>query len=76
MPDEAGMRVRFGYREFVLGIEEVHLAWGVGTMIPMEGIAGADDKLFCATNEGIWDVTAYNTAPTKKVAFTAEQYRS
>jgi hypothetical protein len=70
MPDEAGMRVRFGYREYVLDIES-SISHGVGTMIPMEGIAGADDKLFCATNEGIWDVTAYNTAPTLKVAFTA-----
>jgi hypothetical protein len=65
MPDEAGMRVRFGYREYVLDIES-SISHGVGTMIPMEGIAGADDKLFCATNEGIWDVTAYNTAPTLK----------
>ena len=70
MPDEAGMRVRFGYREHVLDIES-STAHGVGTMIPMEGIAGTDDKLFCATNEGIWDVTAYNTSPTLKVAFTA-----
>jgi hypothetical protein len=71
MPDEAGMRVRQGYREHVLAVEDA-TSHGVGTMIPLEGIAGTDDKLFCATNEGIWDVTAYNTAPTKKVAFTAD----
>ena len=70
MPDEAGMRVRNGYREFVLGIE-AGTSHGVGTMIPMEGIAGTDDKLFAVTNEGIWDVTTYNTAPTQKAAFTA-----
>ena len=71
MPDEAGMRVRFGYREFVLDVEDV-TSHGITTVIPMEGITGADDKLFAVTNEGIWDVTSYNTAPTKKAAFTAD----
>ncbi len=71
MPDEAGMRVRFGYREFVLGIE-AGTGWGAATIIPMEGIAGANDKLFGVTNEGIWDVTTYNTAPTRKATFTAD----
>lgn len=71
MPDEAGMRVRNGYREFVLGIED-GTGFGGSTVIPMEGIAGADDKLFTVTNEGIWDTTTYDTAPTKKAAFTAD----
>ena len=70
MPDEAGMRVRLGYREFVLDVED-GTSFGVSTIIPMEGIAGADDKLFAVTNEGIFDVTAYDTAPTKKATFTA-----
>lgn len=66
MPDEAGMRVRLGYREFVLEVEGAGTSYGVSTIIPMEGIAGADDKLFAVTNEGIFDVTSYNTTPTKK----------
>lgn len=71
MPDEAGMRVRQGYREHVLDVEDT-TAHGAATMIPLENIAGTGDKLFAVTNEGIWDVTAYDTAPTKKVAFTAD----
>ena len=70
MPDEAGLRVRMGYREFVLDVED-GTSFGVSTIIPMEGIAGADDKLFAVTNEGIFDVTAYDTAPTKKASFSA-----
>ena len=38
MPDEAGMRVRLGYREFVLEVEGAGTSYGVSTIIPMEGI--------------------------------------
>ena len=70
MPDKSGMRVRPGYREFVVGVES-GTSFAIGTIIPLEGIEGTDDKLFAVTNEGIWDVTTYDTAPTLKVAFTA-----
>ena len=70
MPDKSGMRVRSGYREFVVDVES-GTSFAIGTIIPLEGIEGTDDKLFAVTNEGIWDVTTYDTAPTLKVAFTA-----
>lgn len=75
VPDEYGMRLRKGYREHVIEVEDT-ASTGVGSIIPFEGIDSGDDMLFCANNEGIWDITAYDTAPTKKVAFTVNNTAS
>lgn len=70
VPYDYGMRVRQGYREYVL---DVDLGAGVGvhTIIPFEGVIedGSGDRLFAATNEGIWDVSTFDTAPTIKTTF-------
>lgn len=52
---ESGLKVRSGYREWSTG-----LGTAVRTMLPFVGAAGSggDNKLFAATADGIWDVTA------------------
>lgn len=71
VPNEYGLRLRKGYREHVIDVVD-SAGLGVNTIIPFEALDSVDDKLFGVTNEGIWDVTTYNTSPTKKVAFTAD----
>jgi len=58
IPYDYGLRVRQGYREIAVGLEDVNSV-GVHTIIPFEGVIedGAQDRLFAVTNEGIWDVT-------------------
>jgi len=68
LPSEKGLQVRRGYREHVIEVEDVSSA-GIHTLIPFNGVDGTN-KLFAVNNEGIWDVTTYDTAPTKKVAFS------
>tara|TARA_R110000772_G_scaffold33324_10_gene81221 strand:+ start:684 stop:2222 length:1539 start_codon:yes stop_codon:yes gene_type:complete len=69
IPSEYGMEIRKGFREHAISIETT-TAYGVSTMIPFESVDGTTNKLFCATAEGIWDVTTYDT-PVSEVAFTA-----
>src|SRR5262245_32817368 len=72
MPAEYGMRSRFGWREHQVGLETgVGTGLGVRTIIPFSSTvtSGASDKLFAATNEGIWDVTASGAAPVLKQPF-------
>jgi len=71
MPSEDGMEVRKGYREHVIGVQNT-ASTGIGTMIPFEDVSGAADKLFAVNNEGIWDVTAFDTSPTQKATFTVD----
>lgn len=70
VPDELGLKVRNGYREWQVGLDEGQGA-GVHTIIPFEGqVEGAsDDRLFAVTNEGIYDVTVAEAAPILKIAF-------
>lgn len=70
VPSEFGMQVRSGYREWQIGLDDGNPG-AVRTIIPFDGIedAGADDRLFAATPEGIWDVTVQDGTPVLKVAF-------
>lgn len=69
-PFEHGMRVRSGYREFQVDIEDTN-ANGARTIIPYDGTlaAGTNDRLFVVTNEGIWDTSVSGAAPALKVSF-------
>ena len=70
VPYEYGMRIRQGYREWQIGLDTgAGNALGVSSVIPYYGATTATDKLFVATNEGIWDVTAEGGTPVLKVAF-------
>lgn len=63
LPNEYGMRVRKGYREWCIDLENVTgLGLGVGTILPFESTSQetVDDRLFAVTNEGIWDVTNFD----------------
>ena len=70
MPFELGMRVREGYREWALDVDAGANS-GVHTLIPFDSAEenNVGDKLFAVNNEGIWDVTTYDTAPTQLVTF-------
>ncbi len=63
---DLGMVVRKGFEEWAKG-------WtgGIGkTAIPFEGHTTADDRLFVANNEGIWDCTAAGElAPTQMLTW-------
>jgi hypothetical protein len=74
VPFEFGMALRKGYREFQIDVDDGAGA-GVHTMIPFEGVAedGIQDRLFAATNEGIWDTTVAGAAPVLKLAFADQQ---
>lgn len=67
------MKLRKGYEQWVAGLEDTE-SFGVRTLIPFAGDVadGTSDRLFAVTNEGIWDVTEQNAAPTLKVAFIVQ----
>ena len=70
VPNEEGMVVREGYREWQIEVENSSSA-GIHTLIPFNtAVAGGADKLFAVNNEGIWDVTSYDTAPSQVATFS------
>jgi hypothetical protein len=62
LPDDYGLRVRRGYSEWCIDLDNGN-PLGIGTLVPFGGVDNdpADDRLFAVTNEGIWDVTTFNT---------------
>lgn len=73
MPAEYGMVLRDGYRVWCEDLDLGGLVGGVDTMIGFVGILTdqADNRLFAITNEGIWDVTTFNT-PVNKLVFATQ----
>ena len=69
VPNDYGLKVRRGYREWQVG-----LGAEVRTIIPYTGIqfGAVDDKCFAVTENGIYDVTTYAAAPVEKIAFTIQ----
>ena len=67
MPVEYGLRLRKGYREWATGADG-----DVRTIISYKSNADeANDKLWAATENGIYDITLFNTtAPVEDVTFT------
>ena len=73
MAAEYGMDLRKGYREFAVNVvDSAPSALGVRTVIPFKGvnITGGANKIFVATNEGIFDVTDESIAPILAIGFT------
>lgn len=69
MPAENGMQLRRGYREYATGIGTTETE--VRAIIPFEGTDPANDKLFAATADGIYDITTDGeTSPTRVVTFS------
>ena len=61
LASEFGMKVRSGYSEHCIALESV-TSTGVKTILPFESLGDPiHSRLFAATNEGIWDVTTYDT---------------
>ena len=71
-PYEYGMRVRRGYREWQVAVEQTLASTlGVHTIIPFDSVAESTvgNRIFAVTNEGIWNVTDYDTTPVQMVVF-------
>ena len=68
VPTEYAMRVRKGYSEWQIDVgAEIRTVIGyIGSVA-----AGTGDKLFVATQDGIYDCTTYNGTPSQKVAFSS-----
>jgi hypothetical protein len=71
VPHEFGMRVRSGYQEWQIGVDDT-VGAGVHTLIPFDDVGEGTigNKLFAVTNEGIWDVSAYDGTPSKVATFS------
>lgn len=69
LPEDFGCEVRDGFTEWANG-------WTGGaakTVLPFEGNVSADDRLFVASPDGIFDVTTEGTtAPVEVVAFPSQ----
>lgn len=70
VPAEYGLQIRPGYRVYAEGLN----GEDVRTVIPYQGLdAGqTDDKLFVATQDGIWDASVDGGTPTLEVAFAIQ----
>lgn len=68
VPSQYGLRVRLGAREWCTGLGSGE---PVRSIIPFTGSESANDKLFAATNTGIWDVTTSTATPTQVLAFSS-----
>ena len=68
-PSEYGVSTRPGYRQYVLNVENT-TALGVTSLIPYVG--STVSRLYGVTNEGIWDVSTYNSAPVQKYTFVTD----
>lgn len=72
MASQYGMKVREGYREQCINLQDTITSQGVRTLVPFEAIGDpTKDRLFAVTNEGIWNVTDEN-APVFMLAFTLD----
>lgn len=65
VPAQYGMKVRDGYSEWCTNVGTD----GVRTIIPYVGTQGAEDKLFAAASNAIYDVTSSSAAPSSVLAF-------
>ena len=61
----AGLKVRPGYVEYANGL----LGGGIQSVIPFKGSMddNSEDRLFAANSDGIYDISASTTTPTKVV---------
>lgn len=64
VPAENGLRSRLGSVEWVTGMEEE-----VRTLLPFSGVT--TNRLFAATETGLWDASNATEAPTQVVTFEA-----
>lgn len=65
---DMGLVSRTGWREYVTGLTG-NVDSRVRTTIPFHGSIGSANKLFAATDTGIWDVTSSTTSPSRVLAF-------
>jgi hypothetical protein len=63
---EYGLRTASGWREWVTGINS---GGEVRSIFPFSGSVAAEDRLFAAAGDGIYDCTGSSAAPTRVYAF-------
>ena len=66
LPSKYGLQVRPGFKEYALGITGTG---GVRGLIPVRGALTAYDRLFAASADGIWNISASTLAAAKVVTF-------
>ena len=64
IPSEFGTRVRTGYREWCLDVGDEGR-----TVIPFNGSVTLEDRLFVASNDGIYDISVSTTSPSPEIVF-------
>lgn len=71
IPQEFGCVVRHGYAEWC---DAIPLGDGVKTIMPFNSESGLDasNKLFCATSDGIYEITTAGGTPTKRFDFAVK----
>lgn len=65
VPSQYGMKVRDGYVEWATNVGD----GGVRTVIPYISTLSAEDKLFAAAEDGIYDITASSASPSSVLTF-------
>lgn len=70
IPTTYGMDVRKGSVEHARGFVPLHGATEVRSIIPYTGSVSAADRLFCATADGIYDISTSGTSFTNVFAWT------
>jgi len=70
VPNDGGVAIRKGYGRYQVEINDGN-GLSVNTIIPFDGTLadGSEDRLFVATNEGIWDCTVEGATPELKETF-------
>lgn len=63
VPNDFGMSVRSGYREWCIDLDNGGAVGGIRTIMVFDGSVTepSDNRLFVVTNEGIWDCTTFDT---------------
>jgi len=74
VPNDGGVALRKGYGRYQTELDDGN-GLSVNTIIPFDGTAadGSEDRLFAATNEGIWDCSVEGATPVLKVTFSDQR---
>jgi hypothetical protein len=72
IPGQYGLRVRTGYQEWCTNVGSN----GVRTIIPFNGSIAAEDRLFAAAEDGIYEVSSSTDTPTQLIAFPSSDDES
>lgn len=69
VPGQYGLVVRNGYREWVTNVVGTG---GVKTIVPVKGFLSTQDRLFGISADGIYEISASTSAPTKRLDYATK----